>query len=164
LLLFSWGLYIAARKPWKESIKEVFKVPTIYAAVAGLMVNLLNVAVPELVVKPLNFIGMMVIPLGLLVLGRNLSVVKLTSLPTTFLASFLRVGVGLLLGFLTVNLFKLTGILRSVVILDSAMPAAVMSVTLATKYNNEAGQVSSVVFVTTIASLVMIPLLLQILA
>jgi len=164
LLLCSLGIYIASGKHWKESIKEVFKVPTIYAAVAGLMVNLLNIAVPELVVKPLNFIGMMVIPLGLLVLGRNLSVVKLTSLPTTFLASFIRVGVGLLFGFLTVNLFKLTGILRSVVILDSAMPAAVMSVTLATKYDNEASQVSSVVFVTTIASLVMIPLLLQILA
>ena len=70
------------------------------------MINLLNVAVPELVVKPLNFIGMMVIPLGLLVLGRNLSVVKLTSLPTTFLASFIRIGVGLLLGFLTVNLCR----------------------------------------------------------
>ncbi|MFC1897162.1 AEC family transporter [Chloroflexota bacterium] len=164
LLLCSLGVYIASGKHWKESIKEVFRVPTIYAAVGGLMFNFLNIAVPELVAKPLNFIGMMVIPLGLLVLGRNLSVVKLTSLPTTFLASFIRVGVGLLFGFLAVNLFNLTGILKSVVILDSAMPAAVMSVTLATKYNNEAEQVSSVVFITTISSLVVIPFLLHMLS
>ena len=164
LLLCSLGVYVASGKHWKDSIREVFRVPAIYATLVGLLFNLLNIAVPELVAKPLNFIGVMVIPLSLLVLGRNLSVVKLTSLPTTFLASFIRIGVGLLLGFLTVSLFNLTGILRSVVILDSAMPAAVMSVTLATKYNNEAEQVSSVVFVTTISSLVVIPFLLHILS
>ena len=164
LLLFSLGIYIASGKHWKESIKEVFKVPTIYAAVAGLMVNLLNVAVPELVVKPLNFIGMMVIPLVLLVLGYNLSAIKITSVLTTLLASFLRLGVGLLFGFLTVNLFNLTGVLKSVIILDSAMPAAVNSSIIATKYKNEANEVSSVVFVTTMASLVLIPFLLHILS
>ena len=164
LLLFSLGVYIASGKHWEAGIKEVFKVPTIYAAVAGLTVNLLNVAVPELVVKPLSFIGMMVIPLVLLVLGCNLSAVKITSLFTTSLASFLRLGVGLLFGFLTVNLFNLTGVLRSVVILDSAMPAAVNSSIVATKYKNEADLVSSVVFVTTIASLILIPFLLHILS
>ncbi|MFC2072802.1 AEC family transporter [Chloroflexota bacterium] len=163
LLMFSWGLYIAAGKYWKESIKEVFKVPTIYTAVAGLMFNLLNVAVPDLIVKPLNLIGMMVIPLVLLVLGCNLSVVKITTLPTTFLASFFRVGVGLLFGFLTVNLFDLTDVLRAVVILGSAMPAAVNASLIATKYENEADLVSSVVFFTTLASLVVIPFLLHIL-
>jgi len=89
--------------------------------------------------------------------------VRLKSVPTTMIASFLRVGVGLALGFLAVNLFHLTGILRAVVILDSAMPAAVNTAMLATKYKNEAELVSSVVFVTTIASLIIIPFLLSVL-
>jgi len=164
LLLCTLGVYVASGKHWKDSIKEVFRVPAIYATLIGLLFNLLDIPVPKLVLEPLSFIGTMVIPLSLLVLGRNLSVVKLTSLPTTLLSSFIRVGVGLLLGFLTVNLFNLSGILRSVVILDSAMPAAVMSVTLATKYNNEEDLVSSVVFFTTISSLVVTPFLLHILA
>ncbi|MBA7657660.1 hypothetical protein ES703_65600 [subsurface metagenome] len=164
LLMYSLGIYIASGKHWKDSLKEVLKVPALYAAVAGLLVNFSHIAVPELIVKPLSFIGMMVIPLVLLVLGCNLSRVKLRSLPTTFLASFLRVGMGLLFGFLTVNLFGLTGILRSVVILDSSMPAAANASILATKYNNEAELVSSVVFVTTIASLVVIPFLLYMLS
>ena len=159
LLMFSWGLYIAAGKYWRESIKEMFKVPTIYAAVVGLM---FNAAVPDLIVKSLDFIGMMVIPLVLFVLGCNLSAVKITSLPTTFLASFFRVGVGLLFGFLTVNLFDLTGVLRAAVILGSAMPAAVNASLITTKYKNEADLVSSVVFVTTLASLIVIPFLLHI--
>ena len=162
LLMFSWGLYIAAGKYWRESIKEIFKVPTIYAAVVGLMFNVFNVAVPDLIVKSLDFINMMVIPLVLLVLGCNLSAVKITSLPTTFLASFLRVGVGLLFGFLTVSLFDLTGVLRAAVIFGSAMPAAVNASLITTKYKNEADLVSSVVFVTTLASLIVIPFLLHI--
>ena len=161
LLAYSLGVYIASGKHWKESLKEVFRVPTIYAAVAGLMVNFFNIPVPELIVEPLNFISLMVIPLVLLVLGCKLSAVKITSLSTTLLASFLRLGVGLLLGFLSVSLFNLTGVLRSVVILDSAMPAAAITSILTTKYKNEADLVSGVVFVTTISSLVIIPFLLQ---
>ena len=164
LLAYSLGIYIASGKHWKENIKEVFRVPTIYAAVAGLVVNHFNVVVPELIVKPLDFISMMVIPLVLLVLGCKLSAVRITSLPTTLLASFLRLGVGLLLGLLTVNIFHLTGVLRSVVILNSAMPAAVNSSILAIKYKNEADLVSSVVFVTTIVSLAVIPFLLYLLS
>ncbi|MFC2010035.1 AEC family transporter [Chloroflexota bacterium] len=164
LLIYSLGVYIASGKHWKDSLKEVLKVPTLYAALAGLIINLCKITVPELVVKPLDFIGMMAIPLVLLILGCNLASVKIRSLPTTLLASFIRIGFGLLLGFLAVNLFNLTGILRAVVILDSAMPAAVNASLLATKYRNEAELVSSVVFITTLASLIVIPFLLHFLA
>lgn len=164
LLIYSVGVYIMSKKHWKESIKEVFKVPLLYAAVLGLVLNLLRINVPQLITEPLDFIGLMGIPLVLIVLGYNLSNVRLISLPTTFLSSFLRMGVGFLLGIFTVNIFNLTGLLRSIVILDSAMPAAVLSSILATKYRNEANLVSSVVFVTTVISLVTIPLLLMILS
>jgi predicted permease len=163
LILYSLGIFIASGKHWRESIKEVLKVPPLYAALLGLMFNLSDVKVPELIINPLSLISLMVIPLALLVLGCNLSKVRITSFPTTLLASFLRVGIGLLLGLLAVTLFNLDGILRSVVILCSAMPAAVNSSIFATKYNNEAELVSSVVLVTTIASLAVIPFLLNIL-
>ncbi|MFH1382113.1 MAG: AEC family transporter [Chloroflexota bacterium] len=163
ILMYSLGVYLAAGKFGKQSLKEVLKIPPIYAALLGLIFNLTNVTVPELVIQPLSFLGIMVVPLVLLTLGVNLSKVRITSLPTTLMASFLRVGVGLLIGLLAVNLFHLTGIVRAVVILDSAMPAAVNAAIIATKYKNEADLVSSVVFVTTIASLFTIPFLLQIL-
>ena len=164
VLAYTMGVYIASGKDWKGSLKEVFKIPPIYAAVLGLLLNIFNVSVPEMITRPLDIIGMMAVPCVLLVLGINLSKVKLTSIPTTLLAAFLRVGVGLGFGFLAVSIFGLTGVLRSVVILDSAMPAAVNSSIIATKYDNEAELVSSVVFVTTIASLVVIPFLLNYLA
>ena len=75
----------------------------------------------------------------------------------------LRMGVGLLIGILCVDLFDITGIYRAVVIFDSVMPAAAMSSVLTAKYNNEVDLVASVVFVTTLMSLVIIPFLLYVL-
>jgi malate permease and related proteins len=163
LLMFSLGIYIASGKHWKDSLKEVVKVPALYAALAGLIVNFAHITVPDLIVKPLSFAGLMTLPLVLITLGCNLATVRLNSMPTTLLASFLRLGVGLMLGLLAVNIFHLTGVLRAVVILDSAMPAAANTSMLTNKYKNEPELVSSVVFVTTLASLAIIPILLAIL-
>ena len=163
ILLYSLGIFIAAGRHWKEGMKEILKAPILYAALLGLALNLLDVTLPELAMKSLNLIAMMAIPLVLVVLGYNLSKVRLSSLSTTFLASFLRVGIGLLFGLLAVNIFNLDGILKSVVILDSAMPSAVNASIIAAKYDREADLVSSVVFVTTIISLVSIPFLLSML-
>jgi predicted permease len=163
ILMYFLGVYIMAGKRWKDNMKEVLRQPVVYAAVLGLLLNFLNVRVPQLAVDSLDFIAMMAIPLVLLILGQNLSKVRIASFPTTILASFLRMGVGLAIGLGVVNAFNITGVFRSVVILDSAMPAAATSVILATKYRNEAEMVSSVVFLTTLISLVSIPFLLYLL-
>jgi malate permease and related proteins len=162
-LMYTLGVYIMAGRGWRESAREVFRLPVVYAAVIGLALNFLGVRVPTLIVNSLDFISLMAIPLVLVTLGHNLSRVRMTSFPTTLLASFLRIGVGLGIGLLVVGVFDITGVFRSVVILDSAMPAAAASAMLATRYDNEAGLVSSVVLVTTVASLAVIPILLHVL-
>jgi malate permease and related proteins len=163
LSTYTFGIYIMAGKHWKDNIKEIFKQPLIYASLTGLLLNFLRVPVPEMILNPLEFISRMAIPLVLIVLGFNLSKIRLNGIPTTVLASVLRIGVGLALGFLVVEAFNITGIARSVVILDSAMPAAAMNSIFAAKYNNEPELVSSVVFLTTLASLAVIPYLLHVL-
>jgi predicted permease len=163
ILVYSLGVFIMAGKHWKHNIKEVLKLPIVYAAVLGLILNLLSVKVPALVFDSLDFISKMAIPLVLIVLGHNLSSARITSFPTTLLACVLRMGVGLAIGLLVVSALHVSGVFRSVVILDAAMPAAAASAILAAKYQNEAETVSSVVFLTTLVSLVSIPLLLRML-
>jgi len=160
LLSFTVGVMILSKTNWRDGIKETLKVPAIYGAVIGLAINLLHVSIPQLVSNPLSLIGSMVTPLLLLTLGYRLSSVRITSFPITALASGIRIGVGLLIGVGVAAMLGLAGISRSVVILDSAMPSAANTSILAMKYNNEAELVSSVVFVTTVASLLIIPLLL----
>jgi predicted permease len=161
IMLYSAGVFIAAGKGWRENLKTMLKVPTLYTAFAALFLNLSKVGVPTLVMKPLDFIGSMVTPAVVLTLGYSLSKIKITSLPVTLWSSLIRLGGGLAIGFLMVYLFNLTGITRSVVVLMSAMPAAVNTYTIAAKYKNEPELVASVVMVTTIISLLLIPFLLR---
>lgn len=163
ILVYSLGVFIMAGQHWKENIKEMLKLPVLYAAILGLILNLANVRLPALAYDSLEFVSRMALPLVLIVLGHSLAKARVTSLPTTVLASFLRMGVGLALGFAIVWLLDITGLFRSVVILESAMPAAAASAILAVKYQNEAEMVSSVVFLTTLISLVTIPFLLNML-
>ena len=163
LLLYTLGVYIMAGRGWRDSAREVFRLPVLYAAVLGLAFNFLNITVPKLAVATLDFISLMAIPLVLITLGHNLSRVKMTSLPTTLLASLLRIGGGVAIGLLMVWALNINGVDGSVVVLISAMPAAATTTMLATRYNNEPELVSSVVLVTTVASIVVIPFLLSIL-
>jgi predicted permease len=164
ITIYTFGVYIMAGGHWRDNVKEVVKLPVVYAAILGLIFNFTNVSMPELAMNTLDFISLMAIPLVLIILGHNLSRAKMSSLPTTFLASFLRMGVGLGIGLLCVSILDIGGVYRSVVILDSVMPAAAVSALLSTKYKNEAGLVPSVVLITTVASLVIIPLILHMLA
>jgi predicted permease len=161
IFLYTIGVYIMAGKMWRENVKEVLRQPVIYAVALGLLLNFLDAKVPALIVNSLDFVSQMTIPLVLLVLGYNLSRARITSFPTTLLAGFLRMGVGLGIGLAMVHLLDITGVFRSVVILDSAMPAAATAALLAAKYRNEAEMVSSVVFLTTLVSLASIPFLLH---
>jgi malate permease and related proteins len=161
LSVYIFGVYTMAGRHWKENIKEIFRLPVIYAAFLGLLLNFLGFKVPNIIFNCIDLVSGMAISLVLITLGFNLSKVKIASFPTALLASFLRVGVGLGIGLLTVWIFRITGVNRSVVILDAAMPAAAAAAMLAAKYDSEASQVSSVVLITTAASVVIIPLLLN---
>jgi predicted permease len=163
LLIYTLGIYIMAGRGWQDSAREVFRVPVLYAAVLGLVLNFFHVPMPKLALDTLNFISMMAIPLVLIILGHNLSRVRLTSFPTTLLASFLRIAIGAGIGLLMVRVLDIPGVYGSVVILISAMPAAATSAMLAARYDNEPELVSSVVLVTTVASVVVIPILLSLL-
>ncbi len=161
ILVYSVGVYVAAgQSDLKEGLRVMLRTPLVYAAVLGLVLNLAGVVLPDLVMNSLRFVGQAGAPLILLVLGMSIGKIRLAHLPLTLVASALRMGGGLAFGLLAVWLMGFTGIPRAVVIFESAMPSAVMTAVFATKYRNEAELVSSVVLVTTMAAVVVIPVLL----
>ncbi len=161
ILIYTLGVHIACKaESWRAGLKEVLGVPLIYAALAGLILNLFRVQPPPLLMDTLEFIGRAAVPLILITAGVNLAGIRLTSLGTASIASLLRMGGGFLLGLAVVPLFAFTGVDRAVVLFESAMPSAVFASILCAKYDNEEALVSSVVLITTLASVVTVPLLL----
>ncbi len=160
LFLYSIGIYIINHK---NQIKEIFKIPLLYAVVIGLSVNLLKIPIPDFVFKPIEMIGMITIPLALLVLGYRLTEIKISSARIAFLASLFRILGGFLIAFLIIKIFSIQGLVRNIILLQAAMPSAVMTMILCQKYKRDASLVASIVLITTILSLVSIPLILSIL-
>jgi predicted permease len=157
LVIFSLGIYIVHHR---NEIQEAFKVPLLYAVIIGLVVNLLKIPIPHVLFQPIEMVGMITIPLALLVLGYKLTEIKLSAAKTASLASLFRILGGFLVAFLLIKLFSIDGLVKDIIVLQAAMPSAVMSMILAAKYERDASLVASVVLITTVLSMVTIPLIL----
>jgi len=161
LLIYSLGIYMASgHKDLRQGIKAVARTPLIYAAVLGLVLNVTGVPLPRTVTGSVEFVGRASVPLMLLVLGMNVGRYRFTQIPVTLVASVIRMGGGFAFGLLCVWLLGLTGVPRAVVLFEAAMPSAVVTAVLCTKYNNQAELVSSIVLATTIMAVGVIPALL----
>jgi len=160
LVVFSLGIYIVHHK---NELQEAFKVPLLYAVVIGLVVNLLQIPVPDLVFTPIELIGMITIPLALLVLGYKLTEIKISAAKIAILASVFRIGGGVLVALAIINLLSIDGLVKDIIVLQAAMPSAVMAMILAAKYNRDASLVASVVLITTVLSMISIPIILYVL-
>ena len=158
LILFSIGIYIVARR---NHLKEIFKLPLVYTLPFALTLNYFHIAIPPMIDKPLEMIGLMTIPLALMLLGYNVAHLKIKSFPLALGASVLRIGGGFLVAFAVVNLFSLTGLVKNIIILEAAMPSAVMSMILCQRYNQDADLAASIVLIGTMLSIVSIPLILS---
>jgi predicted permease len=160
LVIFTLGIYIVHQK---SEIQEAFKIPLLHAVIVGLVINLLNIPVPDVIFTPIEMIGMITIPLALLVLGYKLTEIKLTAVKVAVLASVFRILGGFLVASAIIELLSIEGMVRDIILLQAAMPSAVMGMILAAKYDRDASLVASVVLITTVLSLISIPLILAML-
>ena len=157
VLLMSLGIFLANKK---NDWKEIFKVPLIYAVIIALVFGVINYTLPALVLTPIDLIGQITIPLALLVLGYRLTKIKLKDTKKALLASIFKIGVGFIIALTIVLAFSLTGVVRDVLILQAAMPSAVLTMVITHSYKRNADLVASVVFISTLLSMITIPLLL----
>jgi predicted permease len=164
------GVFIGAKSGttlW-TALKRVARVPLVYAAVAGLVVNLAGWTVPEPLAKAINLLGQTSVPLMLAVLGITLAQtfrqgIEVQSLPALAAVSVLRLVVSPALAFLLAGPLGLDELARNVTVLESAMPSAVMTIILATEFDADAGFAALCVLGTTLASLLTVTLLLNLL-
>ena len=158
IVLYSLGIYIAHRK---GGFKEIFRLPLIYTVAAAIIVKSLSITLPTVIIKPLTTVGLITVPAALIVLGYQLSSIKLSSTGYGVLGTAYRIGLGFLISLLVVTLLGITGITKNVIIVEGAMPAAIMSLIITHRYNKkDADLVASVVMVSTLVSIITIPLIL----
>lgn len=164
ILMNSLGVYFANRHraSIKKSLVVIFRMPVVYAAVAGIGFQLLNIEIPLFIYNPIDLLSNATIPLIMLLLGMQLAQVKLTKRwGAISLGVSLRLIISPLVAWvIVVYLLPVEGVLAKVLILEAAMPTAIVTTLLATQNNTEPDVVSGITLSTTILSMVTLSSLL----
>jgi predicted permease len=164
----SLGVFLAARGRLtsKEALGRVANSPLIYAAAFGLACNFLKVPVPEMLTKAIHLLGQASVPVYLIVLGIQLSRAfeergGLEHWPALL---FVVVGKLLLSPALTFGFVGWMGMgapAWQTVVVESAMPTAVMATILAHEFDAAPPFVARAILVTTLLSLLTLTVLLN---
>ena len=142
------------------SFRELLRTPLAYSGLLSALVVTTGASVPEWIQRTAGLLGDFTIPLMQFTLGVTLARLHLGAVPRSFALSMLRIGMGLALGIGLSELLQLEGVARGVFILNCAMPVAVLNYLLAEKYGRSPGDVASLVVLSTLISLVSLPLIL----
>jgi predicted permease len=155
-LQYSLGIFILQdRGNWKE----VFRLPLIYATIAGLGVNLAQLKIPELLLQPLIMLGQAVIPLMLVSLGYRLYNVSSLQWGHALGGALLRIGGGFAAATVAVVLIGAEGVNRQVLLLYGCLPSAIVNFVLTEKYRQDPELAASIVVLSTLMSVATIPAL-----
>jgi malate permease and related proteins len=155
-LQYTLGIYLLnGRGNWKET----FRLPLIYATVAGLAVNLVQMGIPELLLQPFSLLGQATIPIMLISLGYRLYDVQSIKWGHALGGALVRIFGGAASAFLAVNLIGAQGVNRQVLLLYGCLPAAVVNFILTEKYRQDPELAASIVVLSTFISVCTIPIM-----
>jgi len=156
-LQYSLGIYILnGRANWME----IFRLPLIYASIAGVCFNLMQIHIPEALAQPITILGQATIPWMLISLGYRLHEVRSLQWGHALGGALLRIIGGFGAASAATLVIGAHGINRQVLLLYGALPAAVVNFILTEKYRQDPALAASVVIISTFLSVFTIPVVL----
>ncbi|MCB2100858.1 MAG: AEC family transporter [Rhodobacterales bacterium] len=157
VLQFTLGVALASGS---ASLKALARVPLIYAVVLAVAFLALDIRPPEWLNNTTKILAGLTIPMMLITLGISLARLAVTRMSRSLGLSVLRLVMGFLVGLGVAQALGLEGAARGVLILDSAMPAAVFNYLFAQRYNNAPEEVAGIVVISTALAFLILPALM----
>jgi len=163
LLFFTLGVFLASlgHMNVREAALGLFKIPTLYAVLLAILINIWNIEIPTPVARAVELGADGTIPLMLILLGVQLTHVEFSKNQRAMqLSVSLKLVMAPLVALLFAALFGLQGFSRQAGVTEASMPSMVNATVLATEYNLDSRLVTAVVFISTLLSpLTLTPLL-----
>lgn len=139
---------------------EMLRLPYFYAVVAAFLLRAGGGSIPGALLRPLEMVGDLAVPLMLIALGLRLRTIRVDHWGTALWITLARIGGGYAVAWVFVVLVGAEGVTRDVLLLASVMPAAVINFVFAEKYAGESSDVATVVVASTLVSFFTTPLVL----
>ena len=161
LLHFTINIFLASKK---FDIKIILKSPPTYAVIVAVYFLYFDLEMPKVVLNTVMLLGYAMIVLILMSLGVSLTQLKVFSLKDSVISSIARVIIGPIIGFMIIKLFDLSGFAAGVLLIQSAMPSAILTYLVAEMYSPKkvVDSISSMIVVSTLMSLITVPIIVYI--
>ncbi len=157
LVIFSAGIAILhGGGRMREGIRE----PALWATVIAIVLRALHVRIPDLAMRVPRLAGLAAVPLMIFIFGDSLARTRLTAMKEAVFATVMRYATGAAGLAAVLALFHPQGTLRKVLILYALLPSAMINVILADRAGRDSRSVASAILLTTIAGIVILPLVL----
>jgi predicted permease len=156
--IFTLGLILITGGLTFSGLLEMVKSPLLWSIIGGFVFKYAGIAVPDAILRFFHFGGSVAPALATFVLGCSLAKRKVRIEPHVVGGIFMRIGFGFMAGWLAVYIFDIQGVAAMVILTASSLPSAVFSVVLPLRYGVDASYAGSVVVVSTLLSLLTIPL------
>ncbi len=164
-LLFTLGVLVAARygevvDDKQNIISDLARIPALWAAALAVLLNIANVPMPTVIDGFLGLLERGVVPLMLISLGLSLQWDKsqwllLPSIIPVIVVKLIAVPFCVLL---VANFVGFTGEWRAAIVMEAAMPSMVLGLVLCDRFNLNVSLYATAVTVTTVLSMLTLPL------
>lgn len=167
LLMNTIGIFFASiggeeKATLHQSIQRVIRMPLIYAAALGIILQLFAVTVPKPLMEGISLVADASIPTVMLVLGMQLAAISRKRVAYRYVSAVtvIRMVASPLIAAGILYFMPVSDLLKAVIILQSAMPAAANTTMFALQFGTEPDLVSFTTFITTLISIITIPFVL----
>ena len=166
IVMATVGIYFAARGSdigggFKDTIGVVMRMPIIYGAVAGWLFQVTGITIGSSFMTTLDLVGNAAIPTIMLVLGMQLAKISLKNVEKekVFYAVTLKLAIAPIIAWGIGYFLPVDMLLKQLMVVMAGMPAAANTTMYAIQFNTEPEFVSVCTFVSTILSLVSLPVI-----
>ena len=151
--VYTVGVYFYSRGNFSivDSLKNIIKLPVIWFAIFAIIFNMSGFSVPKNLLLPLEMGAYATMVLQLMIFGMYLYSIKLKviEMKLFYFVSFMKFLFIPILGVLLLNFFDISKLMYGVVLVQLAVPLAVMNVNLASLYECKPIYVAFLTFSTS---------------
>lgn len=143
------------------SLKQILTSPVIYSVVISVVMLLTKTHLPKPIASGLDILSGLAIPLMLLTLGYSISTMKLGNMVLGTNLALYHLIAAVFITWISLPIFGFEGVARGVFILEGLMPVAASAYLWVSIYRKEdASSVASVILVSTVMTIAVIPIAL----
>jgi malate permease and related proteins len=167
LIMSTIGIYYAAKGSdehdgIRAALMAVVRMPVVYGAILGIVFQLTRIDISEIFYESINLVADAAIPTIMIILGMQLAKISLKKLEIEKVSYSLiiKLAISPLLAVVFAMILPVSEIVRNVMILMAAMPSAANTTMFALQFNTKPDFVSSVTLISTLSSIVTLPIVL----